>query len=376
MKLRALAITLVAGLGLLVSPTEVLAVVQSLNGQTGQTQTFQNDSNVIISSLNNVHSLNWQGLLPLSRGGTGISSLISGSVLFSNGINISQDNSNLFWDDSNNRLGIATSSPTVPLDVSGTARATSLVSTSDSTINSLTIGLGGGSVPSGTAVGKNALLNANSSSYGNTAVGYNAFMNAGSSGDSTALGFYALAETTNGDSDTAIGSGALRHNTTGRFNTAVGSGAMYLNETGEFNTSIGTDAFAKNYNGSNNVAIGFRAGYWQADGSSYLTSPENSIYIGQGARGYDNNDYNSIVIGNATVGAGPNTTVIGSGAGAVYFGSAAGLASIHGTTLFLGSSTRPGCIVMGDSDGNGVTYIIVNDGVISASTTKPTSLCE
>jgi hypothetical protein len=39
-------------------------------------------------------------------------SLTSGSVLFSNGTTIAQDNSNFFWDDTNNRLGIGTASPT------------------------------------------------------------------------------------------------------------------------------------------------------------------------------------------------------------------------------------------------------------------------
>lgn len=38
--------------------------------------------------------------------------LTSGSVLFSNGTTIAQDNANLFWDDTNNRLGIGTNNPT------------------------------------------------------------------------------------------------------------------------------------------------------------------------------------------------------------------------------------------------------------------------
>jgi hypothetical protein len=38
-------------------------------------------------------------------------SLTSGSVLFSNGTTIAQNNSNFFWDNTNNRLGIGTTSP-------------------------------------------------------------------------------------------------------------------------------------------------------------------------------------------------------------------------------------------------------------------------
>jgi hypothetical protein len=46
-------------------------------------------------------------------------SLTSGSVLFSNGTTIAQDNANLFWDDTNNRLGINKNNPTVTIDAVG-----------------------------------------------------------------------------------------------------------------------------------------------------------------------------------------------------------------------------------------------------------------
>lgn len=45
--------------------------------------------------------------------------LTSGSVLFSNGTTIVQSNAQLFWDNTNNRLGIGTNAPAVPLDVRG-----------------------------------------------------------------------------------------------------------------------------------------------------------------------------------------------------------------------------------------------------------------
>jgi hypothetical protein len=46
--------------------------------------------------------------------------LTSGSVLFSDGTTIAQDNANLFWDDTNNRLGIGTNAPTYNLDILST----------------------------------------------------------------------------------------------------------------------------------------------------------------------------------------------------------------------------------------------------------------
>ena len=51
------------------------------------------------------------GTMPVSKGGTGNSSFTAGSVMFSDGTNIAQNNSKLFWDNTNNRLGIGTSSP-------------------------------------------------------------------------------------------------------------------------------------------------------------------------------------------------------------------------------------------------------------------------
>jgi hypothetical protein len=46
-------------------------------------------------------------------------SFTSGSVLFSNGTTIAQDNANFFWDDTNNRLGIGTTSTSAKLNVNG-----------------------------------------------------------------------------------------------------------------------------------------------------------------------------------------------------------------------------------------------------------------
>jgi len=49
--------------------------------------------------------------------------LTSGSVLFSNGTTIAQKNAQLFWDDTNNRLGIGTATPAYKLSVNGTIDA-------------------------------------------------------------------------------------------------------------------------------------------------------------------------------------------------------------------------------------------------------------
>ena len=52
-------------------------------------------------------------------GGFALPALTSGSVLFSNGSTIAQDNANFFWDSTNHRLGIGTTSPGQALEVNG-----------------------------------------------------------------------------------------------------------------------------------------------------------------------------------------------------------------------------------------------------------------
>ncbi len=58
------------------------------------------------------------GVVPIANGGTNNSDVYTaGSIIFSDGTKLTQDNTNFFWDDSNNRLGILTSTPVAPLSV-------------------------------------------------------------------------------------------------------------------------------------------------------------------------------------------------------------------------------------------------------------------
>jgi hypothetical protein len=66
------------------------------------------------------------GVMPVAKGGTGSATYTSGSLLFSDGTKIAEKNANLFWDNTNNRLGIGTASPSVSLDVNGTVNASTL----------------------------------------------------------------------------------------------------------------------------------------------------------------------------------------------------------------------------------------------------------
>jgi hypothetical protein len=111
----------------------------------------------------------------------------------------------------------------------------------DALINGLTVGRGGGNIPSSTANGAYAL-------YSNT-----------TGADNTANGYAALYFNTMGNYNTANGVQALYSNTTGAKNTANGHAALYSNTTGDKNIANGYQALYSNTTGSNNIAIGYSA---------------------------------------------------------------------------------------------------------------------
>ena len=78
---------------------------------------YANSTNVV-SAFDYVPTIN---IGALTSSSINISTITSGSVLFAgtSGL-VSQDNSNLYWDDTNNRLGIGTATPTASLHITGT----------------------------------------------------------------------------------------------------------------------------------------------------------------------------------------------------------------------------------------------------------------
>jgi hypothetical protein len=110
----------------------------ALNGLTTQVQSFAtgtSGTDFAISSATSTHTFNLPTASAANRGALSstdwtafnnkftLPALTSGSVLFSNGTTIAQDNANLFWNDTNNRLGIGTATPGVALDVVGSIRS-------------------------------------------------------------------------------------------------------------------------------------------------------------------------------------------------------------------------------------------------------------
>ncbi len=160
-----------------------------------------------------------------------------------------------------------------------------------------------------TAVGSYS-LRSNTSGNANTAVGQTSLMDNTTGGGNTAAGVDSLRANTTGSSNAAYGYGSLRYNTVGFLNSAIGNWTLSENTTGSKNTAIGNSALGANTTGQENVALGSEAGRYQSDGTPLVSSHE-SIYIGSYSKGNSNSDSNSIVIGSWAVGEGSNTTVIG-----------------------------------------------------------------
>lgn len=72
------------------------------------------------------------GTLPVANGGTGTATgFTTGSVVFAAASGVyAQDNAQFFWDDTNNRLGIGTASPSTKLDVNGNTNITGTLTAS------------------------------------------------------------------------------------------------------------------------------------------------------------------------------------------------------------------------------------------------------
>ena len=100
--------------------------ITAINSLTGAVQTLAtgtSGTDFAISSATSTHTFNLPTASAANRGALSsadwttfngkftLPALTSGSVLFSNGTTIAQDNAQLFWDDTNNRLGIGTNNP-------------------------------------------------------------------------------------------------------------------------------------------------------------------------------------------------------------------------------------------------------------------------
>ncbi len=218
---------------------------------------------------------------------------------------------------STGQVGIKNPNPQYTLDVAGNFRTTM-----DASINSVTVGLGGGNIASNTSLGYQA-LQVNTNGYNNTALGYQA-LNKNTTGiNNTALGYQALNKNTTGFSNTAVGESALYSNTTGQNNVAIGLQALKQNTTGNFNVATGNDSLFTNTNGSQNVATGDHSLFSNNSGSFNVAAGNNSLFYNTDgsyntATGYqalynNNGSLNTALgyIAGSSISTGTNNTCIG-----------------------------------------------------------------
>lgn len=326
----------------LLFPPKSLAVIQSINGQTGQTQTFQNDTNVTISSSNNVHSLGWQGYLSLSRGGTGAGSFANGSIPFIwNGI-FAENNSNLYWDNTNKRLGIGTSSPTSTLDVNGNTTVTGNLNVSG-TITTINL------IPY-------------SGATGNVDLGDHRLILGVPNGNGIVQGA--------DSSDNPYQAGGALNLVGGVGKGGGQGGAVTVGGGGGF---FGGSVYIKGGQGLIN------------DGGDVLFYTGASTGTGSSGK-FKFLDYGQTstfgILDFTSLSSADKTFIFPNASGTfgllqsdqIWSGLNSFEASTN-STIYIGSPVKSGCIVMGDSDGNGLTYITAYRGVLSASTTRP-DICQ
>jgi hypothetical protein len=196
-------------------------------------------------------------------------SFSSGSVIFSNGTDLAQDNANFFWNNSTKRLSLGTASA-----------SRQLTTTQDISVNGNDIGLGGANQPNNARFG-NAALNNNTTGVGNLAIGAYTLLNNTTGYYNTGLGNQALFTNISGHTNTAIGQNTLYYNT-GNQNTGIGTQSLFSNVGGNQNTAVSPFALYSNVSGSGNIAIGYGAGYSET-GSNRLyieNSTSSSPLIG------------------------------------------------------------------------------------------------
>jgi len=248
-------------------------------------------------------------------------SFIQGSVIFADASGeLAEDNANLFWDDTNNRQGIGTTTPATALDVTGTVSVDGIrtLDRVSGATNSLIVGNSGANLASGGT--DNVLVGANAgddtvatdlntyigsgageeiTGSSNVAVGYDALKGLDSSstvsstvaiGDQAltslltggnnnlAIGYWAGKSLTTGDNNVAIGYKALSTETTTSAQVAIGTDALKDNSGGYSNVAVGNTALQKNTTGHSNFALGASAMQFNLDGHSNVGIGVQALY--------------------------------------------------------------------------------------------------
>ena len=221
----------------------------ALNSTPGAVLSFSAGATGLTPSTPSTGGIVLGGTLNVANGGTGVSSAFTqGSVVFVGASGTySQNNANFFWDNTNARLGIGTSSPSYKLDVNGTLNLTGAL-TSNNTFSFTN---------TGASLYRNYIKNTNATTQ---QVDINI-------GNSTYNLYYGIDASGNAYFDNR-GSGVTNFQISG-------TTGFIVNLTGTYSISPG---------GANNTTLGTSALPWAATyASSFIPSsstvPTNGMYL-------------------------------------------------------------------------------------------------
>jgi hypothetical protein len=218
-------------------------------------------------------------------------------VLFEGTGNVVQESANLFWDNTNARLGIGSATPLTALSVNSLRPTISIRDTTGSTNSSyfgsfddfLQIAVNRN--PSTGVFTNTGKASAQISMEGSTSSG-KIFFYATNTNGATPLEAMRINGTGNVLINTTTDAGfKLDVNGTARLNTipiglgggqvatntTVGITALSGNTSGSLNASFGYTALAFNTTGSSNTAIGFQSGYGNGTGSNNTSVGRNAL---------------------------------------------------------------------------------------------------
>ena len=206
-----------------------------------------------------------------------------------------------------------------------TYNGTTFSTTNDASINGLTVGKGGGSVSTNTAVGASALA-ANGTNL-SSAFGSQALLNT-TGIRNTGIGYQSGQNISTGTCNTALGSSSLNGVCTGSDNIAIGSwhdgvaeGPLSAITSGGQNLAAGNGSLRYLTTGASNTALGYSTG-------AGVTTASNCILIGVSANVSGAGNTNEIVIGVSGTGKGSSTGYIYPNGGGVYQGNNSTLWSV------------------------------------------------
>lgn len=281
------------------------------------------------------------GTLEVANGGTGLNSFIQYSVFYAGTSNVIAQSSNFQFN------------------------GTTLTLANDALVSGITVGKGGGSVSTNTAVGNSALFN-NSSGANQTSIGSSSMYNMRGS-NNTAFGYQSMyaggtPSTNTGTSNVALGAETLYSVTSGSFNTAVGRSALKNSTSSSSQTAVGYQALFNN-RGNNNVAVGVSS---MAGGTPSSSTGVNNTAVGSSS-------LTALTSGNYNVSLGYQTGLgVTTGEYNIFIGTnvTAGAASGNGQIVIgrdiSGSDAR---ISIGSSSGQ-----IYNDYTVSATWTQTSDI--